>query len=206
MIGSKPILIGLTSLSIVLSVVLLIRSRGGEADNGAAAAATAWEEKTVESLFGVISSNYKNSNLPYPYVTEDMDGNKVDIRKVAGTGRRLVLRYSELSCNVCVDSALMHFNAFAQKVGEDKVVLLVEYRSVDYLAQLIRLNHLQSRTIYRIIRRDTTKTPAEDVEEPFLFILDGGGQMKDVFYPLRELPTLSELYYDAMYEKYFNHS
>ena len=45
--------------------------------------------------------------------------------------------------------------------------------------------------------------PGNERDAPFLFVLDSSRLMKDVFFPLKEMPNLSEMYYNTVYEKYF---
>jgi hypothetical protein len=199
------ILISLISLAVLfLSAFIILKNTHTTGNDTAGSGKEKYfKDESVEALSGVIESSYRFSNLPYGYITEDIEGNKKSVTDLTGNGKKLVLSYSELNCDVCVDSALTYFTRFAQKVGEQNVVLLVKYESAEYLSQLMRLNNLKLTHIYHVTGKERSAIAMDERDAPFLFVLDSSRVMTDVFFPLKEMPNLSEMYYNTVYEKYF---
>lgn len=54
----------------------------------------------------------------------------------------LVLRYSEINCQSCVDSVLLWVNSFIKSVGADNVVILATYKNHRDLQIFKRLHHI----------------------------------------------------------------
>lgn len=155
----------------------------------------------VEAIRDNYRKAYEINNKTFSYAITDLQGNAINLSQKLTAQPKLVLRYSELSCNICVDTAIAYFSAFAEKAGKDNVILLVEFASEAYLAQFMRFNNINLPHIYRII----TDANARD-ESPHLFVLDKSQVIKDAFYPMREVPALSEMYYEVIYKKYFDQS
>ncbi|HVU83441.1 MAG TPA: hypothetical protein VHC50_01280, partial [Puia sp.] len=183
----KWALISLSSVAVVFfSAFVILKNR-------APAAGDSSSEKIISSeLLEDMEDNYRMNGKPFAYVTEDIRDNQRDMADLIRKGAKIVLRYSELNCNVCVDSAIAYFTKFSRRIGEENVILLVEYASSDYLAQLIRMNQIKLPNIYRIVNKEKFNVSVSAVDAPYLFVLDSSGVMKDVFYPRKEIPELSE--------------
>lgn len=153
----------------------------------------------INVLIESMRLTYKMNNHPFNYTLEDADGKARDLFKTRLAETQIVLRYSELNCEVCVDSAIAAFVKFGKAIGPGKAIILVESKSADYISQFIRFNHIDV-PLYRITKKDE---PDDVSEEPFLFVLDSTRQMKDIFYPHKEIPGDAVMYYNTMYDKYF---
>lgn len=159
------------------------------------------QAQLLDALTDNITLSYRVANTPYNYTLEDVNGNRVNILPASSREKKIVFRYSELNCNICIDSAFARFSAFADRIGDSSAVILVESISLDYLSKLIRLNQIKLQNIFSIVGKSE---PAWVSEHPFLFVLDASGKICDVFFPMKELPALSDKYYEAMFEKYFS--
>lgn len=154
----------------------------------------------IYDISTMLQKNYWYNNKPFNYKLTDVYDTKVAVSKLASAKPKLVLCYSELNCNICVDSALLYFNSFASSVSLNNTILLVEYNTPNYLSRFVRLNNIKTDNIYRIFSEP--ESPLAN-DQPFLFILDSDMRMKDVFYPLKEYPELSAMYYTTIKKKYF---
>lgn len=153
----------------------------------------------LQSFSDHMEKGYRKNGLRFQDTLEDIDGSRPDIKKVMAAGDKIVLQYSELTCNICVDTALAYFMDFSKQIGEENTMLLVRYKSSGFLNQFIRLNHVHMHHLYKVITEDKEDTD----DEPYLFIMDHDFHQKDVFYPMKEIPEFTHRYYKAMFDKYF---
>lgn len=104
-------------------------------------------------------------------------GEKIQMGSII-SGPALVLRYSELNCQSCVDlilEELMTFSTF----NEENILLLAYYKEPSYLYQFKRMNRLQ----YPVFSIKNTGLPPDTLNVPYLFLLDQSLQVSNVFIP-----------------------
>jgi hypothetical protein len=178
-----------------LTGFLLIQNKAGQGNSSE----SRLQADCINVLIESMRLTYKMNNHAFNYTLEDAYGNVRDLFKPKSAETQIVLRYSELNCSICVDSAIAAFVKFGKGIGPGKAIILVESKSSDYISQFIRFNHIDV-PLYRITKKDE---PDDVSEEPFLFVLDSTRQMKDVFYPHKEMPGEAVMYYNTMYDKYF---
>lgn len=196
---SKLLIYALVSFIVCAAVVYELNGANNEKDAKSREAFSAMEKKTIDAVIDHWELALAISQQLFPYHLQDTEGNSVDFFERLDTGRVLVLRYSELNCNVCVDSALSYFKTFMKKAGEDHARIIVDYNNDSYLYQFLRVNQLTESIIYRSVS-DSNRV---EINTPYLFITDKSRRIYDVFVPMKELPEVSKKYYNTIFEKYF---
>lgn len=111
----------------------------------------------------------------------------------------LILRFSEISCNVCIDSQIDLVKKFVSMTDQSKFALIVTYENAEHMNRFKRLNDID----YEIFNFSGSLTGSQESEFPFYFILDQGYFIKDTFIPIKELPGLTENYFNQMVIKHF---
>jgi peroxiredoxin len=156
----------------------------------------------TDVLYGMIENRereYLLSNTTLNFEIEDINGVNINIDEVTKK-RKLVLCYSEINCDVCVDSAIHYFINFSKKIGTENTMILVKYDSPTNFSKFVRLNKIRTNNIYRISAHNFSNL---EFDRPYVFLLEVNKQIRDVFCPLKEIPILSEIYYNTIKQKYF---
>jgi hypothetical protein len=123
-------------------------------------------------------------------VTDEL-GNNHDLNKVFGTTSKLVFRFSEFSCNTCIDREIANLKQLASSIGKENIVLLATYSSIRDLAVFKRINHLDL-PIYNIPQNVFS---TDQVGGTFLFIANTQQKAFMPFIPDKEDGNLSLEYY-----------
>lgn len=90
----------------------------------------------------------------------------------------LVLRYTELNCNSCVDLILSEILA-QNSFNEQNTLLLAYYQNPSYLYQFKRMNRLQ----FPVFSVKSTGLPTDTLNLPYLFLLDKNMQINHMYIP-----------------------
>ncbi|WP_221659773.1 hypothetical protein [Bacteroides salyersiae] len=125
----------------------------------------------------------------------DETGNKLVLKDLVD-GKKLVMRYSELNCNVCVDSLLACLKERFDTIGWDKLLILATYHNKSNYYIFKRINKLKN--VYQI---DSIGCSLEEYNIPFLFLLDEDYSVKYPFIPHKEIMRETESYLDFIVDK-----
>ena len=98
-------------------------------------------------------------------VTDEL-GNNHDLNKILGATSKLVFRFSEFSCNTCIDREIANLKQVASNIGKENIIILATYNSIRDLAVFKRINHLDL-PIYNIPQNVFS---TDQVGGTFLFI------------------------------------
>jgi len=109
--------------------------------------------------------------------------------------RYLVVRFSEVNCETCVESIFSVLEA-SKAIDSSRVILLVDFRSEAYLRTFIRLNTIR----FPIFKYPAINSllHADAVGYPYLFIIDKGGLTHDFFIPAKEDQQRTIAYLDRI--------
>ena len=111
-------------------------------------------------------------------------------------GYSLVLFFSELSCNTCLDSETQFVNSLAEVTGGDGVRIVAHANSQRYVRNYARLNAVEA-TLY--FDEDNRFGELNEVQEtPMLFLLNDRGEIVSAHYPLPENPAWSEPFHNQI--------
>ena len=133
---------------------------------------------------------------------KDEDGKTVSLLKIAGQKPKLVFRYSELNCRVCIDAEVKWLKNKAKDIGSDNILILASYENPRNLYLFKRLHQLNIH-VYNLLDSDLG-LPIEKRNIPFLFVLDKNWTSDLLFVPEKTMPELSKSYYKIVAERYFS--
>ena len=116
-------------------------------------------------------------------------------------GNMVVLRYSDVHCQTCVDDQIKILKGIKEVIGNDNIMILATYRNRKDFVIFKRMNQLAEMNIYQV---DALDIPADALGTPYLFILDKNRQIRHLFIVDSESPVLSEEYYKVIIQRYFS--
>ena len=161
---------------------------------------------TLELISAATINTYRMNDLRLqPAALKSFtDDQTSSLSKAVSGGATIVLQYSQLNCEMCVDSALTYLNAFLKRTGTSNVVIIAATDSRRWLSFFVRINHLDPQTVYYVKNRDLDGLYGREVPNfPFIYFTDSTLAVTDVFFPIKEIPQLSNIYYDEMLAKHF---
>lgn len=125
--------------------------------------------------------------------TVDEVRSKTTLKKAVGNSRKLILRFSETDCNVCLDDELKRLKEFAGKVGSEKIILIGSYTNTRDLFAFKQIRELNFPTYN--ISQEAFGLPIEKNNTPFLFLADSTLVCSSTYLSVKEFPQYSERYY-----------
>lgn len=113
----------------------------------------------------------------------------------------LVLRYSDMSCDVCVDSIVNKLNLYKDSIGSKNIILLASSQNMNYIRKFKKINRINF-DVY--ILNKVLDSMFVDIGMPYLFIYSSGNErMNNTFIPQKEDLRVTEKYLHSILVKYF---
>lgn len=120
------------------------------------------------------------------------NGKGLPLSSILDNNHKEFFKFSSSDCIECVEAELQ---LLKERVNPIKI--LVETRDTRWLKAFIKSNHIAFNTVFRI-----EQPILEDAELPFYFVTNSELYIRDVFFPIKELPDFSINYHKAMRNKY----
>lgn len=113
----------------------------------------------------------------------------------------LVLRYSEMHCDVCLDNVINTLNLYQDSIGIQNIMLFTNTDNMNYIRKFKRINKIHF-NIYST--DDKLDSILVDIGMPYLFIYSfDSKRINNVFVPQKEDVKLTSEYLHLIYLKYF---
>jgi hypothetical protein len=161
--------------------------------------ATKNDENNIESMYfqnneinGLINNDIKVSD---DIILLNSDGNIRDI-KLSELPPTLVFRFSEISCNHCVDYVFDKIKQHFRNYEINPNVLIIVSESRQNAAQ-------KKKNILYLQSSNTLGLPVEKNHIPFLFLLDKG-KVTHFFIPESAFDKYTEIYFKSLKKRYFS--
>ncbi len=200
------------SFSIILLLLLLnsflairVRVRNNEAKNLKYEVYNLNEKIVQLDIFNYLLLDGITKNLEYNFVKLDKNlelqnkGDSLLLSELNIIRPKLVLRYSELNCNVCVDSQFETLNRVTKQIGEENILIFGSYSKLDDLNRFKRINNIH----LEIYNLKNIGLSIDDENIPYYFVLDSSLVVKDLFIPKDEYPDLTKSFFELISKKYF---
>lgn len=129
----------------------------------------------------------------------DTDGRPVSCAEVACEAPKIIVRYSHMNCNVCVDSLLAHAQAFAIAEGRDKVQVWASFEDRHGFSKLLRFRGYDM----DIFDASGFALPFDSLGVPYLFVLNADMTVSSLFVPRKEFPHLYDWYFRNVGQRLF---
>lgn len=131
----------------------------------------------------------------------DMDNKSVKLSEVIRSPR-LILRFSELNCDACIDAQIRNLNRISDSIGVSQVALFVTYRDSKYIKRFMETHQLKH-AVFRL--NDELAATLENIEMPYYFVLSPAeGRVQCMFIPHKEIPALTKEYLVQIKHKFFD--
>lgn len=133
-------------------------------------------------------------------IVTDEKGNKRLLSEII-KGSKLILRYSDLNCNTCIDEQINNLNKNIQQIGDENIILLTTYENYVYMQRFRKANRIKF-AIYNV--DDNLNNEIGDIGMPYYFILcEDNFRISNMFIGMREIPELTTDYLESIEKKYF---
>ena len=109
-------------------------------------------------------------------------------------GYKLFYKFSLSDCSSCIESELKNIKGKMKSVN-----ILIETQSLRDFKAFIAINHIDTAKVFQI-----EKPILEEAELPFYFVTNRELYIKDLFFPMSELPDLAVEFYQIVQDKYLN--
>ena len=109
-------------------------------------------------------------------------------------GYKLFYKFSLSDCSSCIESELKSIKGKMKSVN-----ILIETQSLRDFKAFVAINHIDTAKVFQI-----EKPILEEVEPPFYFVTNRELYIKDLFFPMSELPDLAVEFYQIVQDKYLN--
>lgn len=124
-------------------------------------------------------------------------------KKLSGviSNNTLILRYSEMHCDVCLDSVINKLNLYQDSIGIQNIMLLTNTDKINYIRKFKRINNIHFNIYSTDNKLDSVLV---DIGMPYLFVYSfESKRMNNVFVPQKENVKLTSEYLHLIYLKYF---
>jgi hypothetical protein len=130
------------------------------------------------------------------------DGNEASFLQSKNRTPKLIVRFSYLGCDVCVDSTIALLKYFEKSIGQDNILIWATYDNEANMKFFKNANRIHY-PIY-LVRENEKVLDADIYTIPYLFILTPhSGQINDLFFPLKENMNRTYQYLSIVSDKYF---
>jgi hypothetical protein len=144
-----------------------------------------WLQKTNPTSFSL------NQTL------QNEQGDTVHFYDLVGGKPKLVFRYSELNCNVCVDSQIDFIKEFVNRYGYDNLIMISNYKYKRNLSLFKILNNINN----EIYNMNVLDSSLDVLNIPYYFILDEQPTM--FHFPEKFFPEDTKEYFKSIDNQYF---
>ena len=154
-----------------------------------------------DNLLSYISSamEFSEEKIDSDIVLLDENGNPLKLKNIVGRSPKLVFKYSDLSCETCVEEQMALLKKASEKIGPENIVILTNYDSPRKFSQFVRMNQVT----FKVLNLQNSKLSSIDFVLPYYFILDNNFMLLQPFIPIRGEQYLTTKYFEKVSEKYF---
>ena len=140
-----------------------------------------------------------NIELPEDIVFTTIDNKKIKLKELINKHPKLVFRFSERNCNSCIEFVLEEIEKFSKRVGKNNIAIIASYKDLKNLL-LFKDTYKCDFEIYNL---DNFQFSIEELNLPFLFVIDDQYFSRAVFTPDSQFPVLLDNYLSSIKINYF---
>lgn len=144
---------------------------------------------------------FKNSFLTNGKLIQDINlrdlrGKIVNLKNFLGNKRSLLIFYSEVSCNTCVDSLIEGCNLLVNKSRDKNTILGIAYsKDINYLRRFTRINNIQFPFLFvddaKVVKSIHLKTL------PVILMIDENHVIINSYYINPSIKELNSTFFEA---------
>ena len=110
--------------------------------------------------------------------------------------KKLVFKYSEVTCQVCVDQVFAKIDTLINAVDQDRLLLMANYENPRDLYTFKRVNNIDQ--IIFNLGEEKLGLAAEQSSGPLFFVAYPNGKISHLFLPDKSMPRLTDEYIKFM--------
>jgi hypothetical protein len=153
---------------------------------------------SVKNTYRSIEVYLNGKNFQREVEISDGRGNRLELSQLIDKDK-LVLCFSENSCDECVEAELDKLNKKNQLAGSENVIILINASDKRYVHQY-QTNHQK----YPVYEMKTNQAQLSSIIAPFFFILEKETmRVNAAFVPLKHQPEETDKYLNKVINDYF---
>lgn len=138
--------------------------------------------------------------IPLEVEVINMQGYKRKLSDII-SNNTLVLRYSEMHCDVCIDSIVSKLSIYQDSIGLHNIILFTSTENLKYVKKFKRVNNIHF-DIYSI--SNALDSVLVDIGMPYLFVYSfTNKRINNVFVPQKENEKFTDEYLHSILLKYY---
>lgn len=165
------------------------------------------EMLVAEKMYNSVNKNnrefetsYNGKLIPFDSKVLDEDNSTILLRNIIDR-YSLVLRFSDLHCNVCIDTIVNSLIKMSNDTKNINIILLVTSTDYRYISQFKKRHQIKF-PVYRLPEElDNFFT---DIDVPYFFVIEKFSmRINSTFVPLKENMDLTDIYFSNIIQTYF---
>lgn len=160
------------------------------------------KEQMISLLSGNIKMHYVYSEKQLQEsMLIDKTGHKLKLSSLINNKRKIILKYSPSNCSECIQFGISLMEKFASTISNENLAIIVtdaterEFQVISsLLTSDIPVYMTSDKAFGSILNKENV---------PFIFVIDNSLYLKDLFIPIKEIPSHSEMYIKIIKNKYF---
>jgi len=132
---------------------------------------------------------------------EDEEGNKISIAELLNNNPKVIFRYSELNCRLCIEEEIKILQKYINDIGFDNILFFSTYNSTRDLFLFKRINQLHNFRIYNL-KEEQLNIPIDRLNIPYVFLIDSSGNIIMLNIPEKTKPEFSEQFYNVVISRF----
>jgi len=153
-------------------------------------------------MYGNLFVQLKSEDCIIKNVTGTLKNNETtELKSQIAEGMKLVFRYNENNCNVCVEQALLPLMKYSPEIGIENILILTTYQNVRIL-QVYLNKYAPGIKVFNT--SENLEIPIENWDTPYFFVTDKSLKAQSVFIPAKEISGYTQEYLGIIQRKYFN--
>lgn len=121
-----------------------------------------------------------------------MEGKKMYLSSMLNKSYKLIFKFNKNNCSSCIESELKSITNIAERIGNDRIIILTEGQGLRQVASFIKERNLKI-PVYMISEGKMDILEKENV--PFVCVMNKDLRVELLFIPIKELQGFSEQYY-----------
>lgn len=155
-------------------------------------------ERTSYSELVEIENKYEGSP-PSPSFWDTLSTRTISIEQEVPL---LVFRFTEISCNTCVNRDIRLLRSFAESHGWDRIIFFATNSDSDYLERFRVVSQIKTEIIN--VEANFLSIDQAKLDTPYLFTIDSDSVFEDVFISMKENEQRTKLYFNRIAEEFKN--
>jgi hypothetical protein len=149
-----------------------------------------------------------NTSLIFKFESEKIDenailfdenGDPITLKQLIQKKPKLIFKYSDLNCNVCVDEQITLLKKVVTKIGSENIIIISNYNSIRELSQFVRMNQLD----IKVYNMKDNRFFTIDSNLPYYFVLDESFSLKLLYIPIKGDALTVQQYFNKVGERFF---